>query len=181
MKIVLLNSGGKDSLAAVMTLRKTRGYEIYSLFVRLGHANDDRAAAMAKKIADKYCDSHTELAIPGLIPSPTKNGTQFGFPHQALLLHAYAAAWAGCRGIYAVASGQNGARELREGIRAAFEGVRSLREPPVLLTPVWGIGPDRTFEIINNDPLWRETVTCNHEPACNKCRKCLLRAEWEAK
>jgi 7-cyano-7-deazaguanine synthase in queuosine biosynthesis len=190
MRIVVLNSGGKDSLAAMMVL-KEQGHELFSLFVDLGVPNSDAAAAIAGKLAENYCLSHDTMSVRSIIRVRHETQKMTSVPHQTLLVNVLGGIWAYPRGIDVIASG-----ERRSPVQRSISGNDHMKfeemmgsiftvglycKPPTVIAPVKEWTNDQIFEKVKSEPLWSQTVTCNEWPPCGTCGRCILRARWVEK
>jgi 7-cyano-7-deazaguanine synthase in queuosine biosynthesis len=182
--VVLLNSGGKDSLAAAMLLRE---HALHSLYIHVGNSISDVEERVARKVADRYAVEHTTLRLSGgPFEAPSGLGPYSVMPAKAAALHAIGLVFAHSRGADALASGQR-PDVLVPDFAARLEAVASMsrhREAMPLLFPVAHIGhgeSDAILSIIGVEPLWRETIYCVQDPPCGTCGRCLKRKEWEAK
>jgi 7-cyano-7-deazaguanine synthase in queuosine biosynthesis len=178
MRAVLLNSGGKDSLAAAIILSRA-GYELHSLFCIAGQKALEMRDAAAKKIAEKYCVSHDSMVLNG----EWQHQNKFGLPvtaHQTLLFLILAATWGVKHDIYLIASGIKPdavTTNFPEAAAAYFKTSRGTN-PPGLVFPVFDKSDDEIFTIVRHDPLWRNAPTCPYDPACGSCVKCKVRKRW---
>lgn len=204
-KIVFLNSGGKDSLTAMMLLKQGKlaklglnpdePVEIHSLYVDMGWRNLERAKVAAQKLADKYCASHKVLSVGDWakeFPS-LKGGVRF----QTLILHSFAMMYGSTIGAQFIASGVcYGPVDLdafpvnynKMHANFEFDFDRTLetfkwhKTRPMVICPFAYFGPrggqNAIWEIVKHDPLWRETVSCNEAAPCKGCYKCQLRDTW---
>jgi 7-cyano-7-deazaguanine synthase in queuosine biosynthesis len=179
-KALLLNSGGKDSLATAILARRS-GWELSSLYVELGQRNSSEARLSSKRIADKHCADHFELIVNSphslIIPIP---GGIFGIAYQAVTIHSLAASVAVSRGIERVFSGQRYGANAAQFPRLFNELLQQSRYTPHIVVdfPVFSLSDEEIFKIVSPDPLWRDTVTCNVSPPCGVCGRCKLRASW---
>lgn len=183
MKIVLLNSGGKDTLATAMLLRDK--HEMHSLHVQFVSPSP-AAAAVAKEIAARYCASHHEVTTSGLYMG-REVGKVDGLLYQALGLVGLGAMYASQIGASGIAAGFYLAGHIfgpsfGEGVQKVLDsygrGLQFLT--PLAGTPsvMEGSGETLVLDIVKADPLWKRTVYCHKDPACTKCAKCLQRAAW---
>lgn len=175
---ILLNSGGKDTLAVAMLSYER--YALHSLFIDVGRKDGSQVAA--KKIADKYCVSHQVFPLPvDRIPDElNKSKIPDRVEHQGVLFHGLAAALAGARGIGVIVSGHRIGPVAREwaGLMQSLLNASKISRPVTLELPIFHLASPQVFDIVKGEPLWSETVTCNLYPPCGSCPKCKLRAQW---
>lgn len=183
MKVVLLNSGGKDCLAAAIL---TYGeHELHSLYVDAGNPSSAAERVVAEKIAAKYAASHKVISLSG---GPYEAEGRFGYavmPYKAAVLHTLAAMYAACIGAEGIVTGQRD-DILVEDWDVRLFGVLSMshqRGPVRLLPPLQGTGKtsERIYQVVKDEPLWKETVVCLKHPACGGCVRCRTRSEWLAR
>lgn len=180
MNVALLNSGGKDSLAAAILLREDPAIRLHSLFVDVGQPNRIEAELSARRIAAKYAEDHETIPVgSGGYRAPVDSGRFVAVCHQTIMLYGIAAMYATSRGWQVVASGVR-CDAVAPGFPAALEALFAtsrLRAPPAFLFPVLALGDAAVIEIAARDPLYLETVGCNESPPCGTCHRCRLRAE----
>ena len=191
MKAVLLNSGGKDSLATAILLAQ-EGNDLHSFTVDMGQPEGALGHPAAQKIAQKYCRSHHVLKVTsGPYLSPTtklpEGWNYTTIPFKAIVMWSLGAMYAVTIGAEAVASGMR-ADIFPEDFAKIIEGMLALsvkvRDPLKVIVPLDGYKGrqgelnDIVFNIIKYDPLWRETSYCNDDPACGVCYGCRVRADW---
>lgn len=189
MHVVLINSGGKDCLAAALILRRQE-HTLHSLFIDLGTPNSTSAGEAAAKIAAKHAADHHAMAVVGITRVRHEKSGITSVPHQSVLVNILGGVYAFGKGIGAIASGE---RRGPETAGAGLAPVRSFPErvaeafaigkfcpPPLVLAPVIDFNDERIFATVKDEPLWRETVTCNEWPPCGKCARCVTRAKWLA-
>lgn len=191
MKTVLLNSGGKDSLATAILLSR-EGHELHSIYVQSGMPEDCLGMPASARIASAYCASHHVLTMPtGPYLADTPNLPEAWryrtMPHKLLVMFSLGAMYAVTIGAEAIASG---ARcdvfhsDFPETLKAALAMSRKVRDPLVVLTPLNLFPGEQSkvneivWETIKDDPLWLETSYCNEHPACGVCYGCRMRADW---
>ncbi len=191
MKTVLLNSGGKDSLATAILLSRD-GHDLHSFTVDVGQPEHAKGNGIAKKIADKYCASHHVFrATTGPYLAETFNlpvGWRYvTIPYKALVVWSLGAMYASSIGAAAVASGMRAdifPEEFPETLKAMFELSRKVRDPVEVIVPLNGYKGrqgelnEYIWGIVKDDPLWKETSHCEAYPPCGACYGCRLRAEW---
>ncbi len=191
VKTVLLNSGGKDSLATAILLH--RDHELHSCFVNTGAPEDAAALTASAMIAEKYCSSHHVIRIgsgPYLATTPSLPAAwrYETVPFKLLVMFALGAMYGVTIGAEAIASG---ARcdvfypDFPETLKAALAMSRKVRPSLEVLTPLNLFPGEQSkvnelvvWETIKDDPLWRATSYCNYNPPCGVCYGCLLRKEW---
>lgn len=200
MKVVLLNSGGKDSLAVAILLKAGKvelppesnwdgqPVEVHSLYVDLGWRNVVPAKKMAKRIADAYCASHEEVTLSGswLRPSPPAKG---GVVHQSVALAIIGAMYATQIGATTVLSGlvldpkSPAGLEFPGSLLALYKAFADLfhhgaqwhHDAPALVCPLSYppyFSPTGVTDVVKDDPLFLHTVTCSWDPPCGTCFKC---------
>jgi 7-cyano-7-deazaguanine synthase in queuosine biosynthesis len=179
---LLLNSGGKDSLAAAILMSRA-GWSLASLHVDAGQRNAGVAAPMAARIAQAHCVSHdTVLIRPSRSWVLEQHGRAF-LAHQGAVLASIAAAHAAALGIDRVFSGirkDSQHSTYPTAVQNLIEASRMTAHARFEL-PLWDYTNEQVYQIIKDDPLWKETVTCNTYPPCNSCPRCHMRAEWLAR
>lgn len=179
MKVVLLNSGGKDTLASAVLLTR-EGHKLDSLYCDLGLPNTDRSSAAAAELAAKYAATHQTIKVvgPALVGQKGRAGhLSFGVFHQTTIIVGLGAAYATSIGDEGLACGIRKMDPLRTHLAGSLN-VNPFNAPLPLLCPVMELSDAAIFELVKSDPLWRKTVTCNAEPACGTCGRCKLRATW---
>jgi 7-cyano-7-deazaguanine synthase in queuosine biosynthesis len=180
MRMVLLNSGGKDTLASSILLRKDPENELHSLYIDLGLSNTEVAKESAQNIADKYCASHEVIKIvgPSLI-GMKKKGIR-GVYHQTSIIISLAAAYCSVIKATAIASGLRcdvGNDKLLTAYKEALSN-NSLNDPVEFITPVFDKKNGEIFELVRTEPLWEKCPTCNEWPPCGGCVRCVTRGRW---
>jgi 7-cyano-7-deazaguanine synthase in queuosine biosynthesis len=182
MKLILLLSGGMDSLAATI-LMHNQGHEIHSLFIRTGLPSDDKVSAVVKKISEMYCASHKELSLAGLNSQGMDNigvGLRpIAFP--AHVWHTLAISYGAEIGVNFIVSGNKGeySSEDFEEKFIAFSGTSKLQPSKMVLKPLKGITDfNQIYMIIKDSPLLKETISCLYENPCGECSKCRLRLQF---
>lgn len=177
MKVLLLNSGGKDSLATAILLH--REHELHSLHVNLGHPVSRREEEVSAKIAAKYCVSHEVFrGGPRSYAKPGKLGRNVQ-PHKCFVLHAIAAMHAVQIGAEAVASGQK-ADAVSADFAARLAAAASISSGFAPVSFIFPLRCDGDLDaahrevvaIVKDDPLWPETVHCLRDPPCGNCPDC---------
>ncbi len=178
MKAVILNSGGLDTLAAMIILRKQNA-ELHSLYIGMGQPNDERARLSAKKLADEYCLTHYELTIPGKwsVNSPKAPAGGISIPYLSGVVFLLGCVYARKIEVDYVVSAVKG--NFTEDFKPALLMLqKSLDIAPKIIIPVTPL-EDKTDEdvylIIKNNPLAKETTSCAHENPCGICKKCIWR------
>ena len=188
MKALMLNSGGADTLWCAKLLSEA-GDELHSLFIALGHTADPVSKTAAEAIAQRYCASHRNMKVTGLMPRFAVNVPEYiSIPYQTLMLLAMAASVAVAQDIQHIVSGVR-----IPMMKQTPEKLQALMGRSVFAT--WGItwhfpcgdipAPRVIVEIKGHD-LYPATNSCNLSPSClairtpeTYCHKCRLRAEAE--
>jgi 7-cyano-7-deazaguanine synthase in queuosine biosynthesis len=187
-KIVLMNSGGLDSLACAMVL-KNLGFETHSLHLGIGQMNRGPAKRAARKIAKKYCTSHTYLRIfpwRRVVHLNKLSSKDFWcLPFQGHIVCTIGAAWARTKDINFIASGSKVDIWPLEADRLFEDFMRSsnLSTPVVLLRPLrQGRDYITTFAIVQRDmEMASKTVSCRFQTwrgPCGECPKCERRKRY---
>jgi 7-cyano-7-deazaguanine synthase in queuosine biosynthesis len=151
------------------------------LYIDLGQKNIDAAKKASHSLAEAHCGGrHIVITISGanhLFESPKIGIT---VAHQAALLHTLGASIAVANGFSVVASGQRrGASStsfpyyLEQLLKCS-----TITGTPEFILPVFTVSDEEVYAEIKNDPLWKNTVTCNQHPPCGTCGRCKIRAEW---
>jgi len=179
MKVLLLNSGGKDSLGAAMLLRE---HEVHSVYIDAGWPCREAAMVAAAEIASRYCASHdvAAMAIPNTL-SPIPNHQTIAY--QAQVLHLVGASMAKGLGFDAVGSGQRpdaAERSFPDDLDRMLASSRFFT-PVQFVMPLWTLSQSDSEIAIKADPLWTKTVYCNCATPCGVCGKCKQRAAWLAR
>lgn len=179
-KMVLLNSGGMDSLATAIILHK-QNHELHSLYVDMYQPNRKQGIAASKKIAKKYCKSHEVLDLfqDDRYIRPIKTGPQI--PWMGHLAYLIGAIHARCHEIDYVAGGLKSDSVGKEFNAHYMNYLRAntLRRPITLIRPLDNIDDFyRVYDIIKDDKLLKHTWSCNDYPKCKKCGKCKLRKKY---
>lgn len=183
---VLLNSGGKDSLAALLLSREE--FTLHSVYVHVGQPSSPREAEVAARIAAKYGLDHKVIRVtggpydtPSRVLATNPPSTRNVFPFKGIILHSLASMYAASKGIDVVVSGQRAdvyPDDFPARLSDALWISRRLRDAPELRFPVKDLSMDEVFEAIRGEPLWAETSYCLEEPPCGGCYGCKLRADW---
>jgi 7-cyano-7-deazaguanine synthase in queuosine biosynthesis len=191
--ILILNSGGMDSLAVAKLMRQeypaSSDVSIRSLFVGTGLPNESRSRIAARAVAATYCDSHDELFVRQADGSEADLarplvGHLFGVPYYSLMMLTFGLAYGMRHNCHYVVSGMK-PDALGPGYMDALKTVlaeslstsRSTWIKPQLLMPVLEISNDDIFSLIKDDPLFSQTVSCNQAEPCGRCGKCILRTK----
>jgi 7-cyano-7-deazaguanine synthase in queuosine biosynthesis len=177
MKVVLLNSGGVDTLA-VAKMYKDQGHEVHSLYISLGQENNKKASTAAKKIAKEYCASHHSVEVSGLAPIVI-NGF-LTMPFQMLTIFVIGACYARQIGCDYIASG-NKKQVISDNFKQMFaDYLRTSRitEPVIPMMPLAEYGSMKeVYDFVKDEPLLKQTVSCNHKELCKTCIKCIERQQ----
>jgi 7-cyano-7-deazaguanine synthase in queuosine biosynthesis len=178
MKRVILNSGGLDSLALAMILHAA-GDELYSFHIHQGVASSDSQMASAQRIADKFCVSHKVVEIHGLLQSPDSTGGPRPIACQTVLLAMLGQAYANLMNVVSVVSGNRYERvtvEFEKHFNRSLKCVAKGNER-VYSRPLGAIYESDVWDIIKDEPLAPQTVSCLAEPPCGTCFKCVERTK----
>ena len=175
MKVLLLNSGGKDSLGAAMALKY---HELHSVYLDAGWPCREAALVAAESLAGRYCATHSVLSIA--LPMVEVLPGHQTVAYQAQVLHLIGAALACGRGYAAVASGQwtDAAMPSFPDDLDRMLASNKLFRPVQFLMPLWALTIEEIETLVKQDPLWRETVYCNCAVPCGECVKCRKRKAW---
>lgn len=175
MEVVLLNSGGLDSLAAAVQLRVIDpDVVIHSLYVSAGQANDASAKVAAQEIADAECASHSVITLEGMTyDDPDRELPRL--PYRTTLYHIMGAIK--CR--------QLGARYLAAGIDVFFSEYFGKQFSALLaeetsapftvipLHPIRTMSRPERVALVKEHPLASKVVSCEYPTPCGECSKCL--------
>lgn len=191
MKVVLLNSGGKDALACAVLLKSGAvripdeledgtPIELHSLYVDAGWRNAPRAMAAAKRIAEEYCASHSTVSLSGDFQRAPGTGAHgyAGVYHQTILLSVLGGMHAVKNGISVVVMGTVKGPvtpQFPAALRELYVQGQAWHGPemrPVHLFPLFDIGRDVVIEALKNNPILPLTATCNDVLPCGTCSKC---------
>lgn len=186
-RAVLLNSGGLDSLL-VAKMYYDKGWEVHSLYVDYGGFSRERELRSSRKIADKYCTSHTVVEIKANYLSENPKEEHYTIRRMA---HT--------RPIF-IGAAASYAHELK--IDHILWGVARKKSGPSYFTSLDEVINDQTigelFHIELITPLdydsavpevymalvklhgvtieeMEETVSCHMEQRCGSCTKCITR------
>lgn len=187
LKILLLNSGGLDSLVVANYLNGT-GNELYSLYVDLGQMNSERAKISAKRIADKYCTlGHEIITVSsdlrdtfstsnGLI----KNSYKRNVPTNPVVIIGLGVILAYNLDIKYISTGHKAdtgrnVNDFRESVYNLIQN--NFREPRILMNPIGHFTTfEETLKKAFDEGLTLEeinlTVSCPEIEPCGKCVKC---------
>lgn len=190
MKTILLNSGGKDSLAVARLLHET--HELHSCYIDMRIPENVRGAPAAAAIASRYCASHHIVQVSsGPYLSPTTNlmpGWNYTtVPFKLITTFSLGAMYGVTIGAKAIASGVRCdifPEDVSERLRAMLDLSVRVRDSLEVIAPLnshkgkQGELEDVIFDLIKDDPLWKETSYCNEEPPCGACYGCRVRQEW---
>jgi 7-cyano-7-deazaguanine synthase in queuosine biosynthesis len=171
-----LNSGGIDSLALATFLKD---HELHSLHVHQGHPSSDAQALSAERIAAKYCVSHEVVELHGLRQNPKENGIVRAVAYQSPILSVIGSSFAFSKGIVSVVSG-NRIEYLSEDFEPAFLKMMQThtKDERIFSRPLGKISFEDVYQIVKNDPLLPQTVSCLSLPRCGICLKCLNRTKF---
>lgn len=178
--IVLLNSGGLDSLAVAMLLKEQK-HIVHSLYIDLGQRSKAKGIVACRRIADAYCDSHEVIVM---FPDDRyliemKNGPNLPFMGAALFI--LGSVYARSKGIDFIASGLKGDSN-KDDFNTRFLHLlkaSKMTKPVIPLRPVSGMKDFKeVFEVIKDSPIMRHTYSCNVIPKCGGCVKCKLRKKY---
>lgn len=187
---VLLNSGGKDSLAAAMVLGQM-GHELYSLHVDIGLSTADHLAN-AERIARHHCSLGHEVFTGRFSSDPNMESPKGGgFYAQRVVLPTIGFSVALRIGAELVSSGHtwptlNGKEDLADTLARYVmhtnrpENDGGGRPAPQFFFPLYGLQPHQIYDIVKRDPTWKTLSFCTQSPPCGKCHKCSLRAKFIA-
>jgi len=204
MHVVLLNSGGKDTLATAALLRSgnfasvpelsgtTGSLEIHSVYIDIGWRNGVTAMSAAQMIADEYCDSHEIVKIEGSWQVP--HGLGFpgylgmtGMYTQNVIIHTLGAMYGIKNQWNMIASGLNAIQNYREQfaifgdcLRATYDNGQAWFDPdkrPRFIFPILHSTQEELIPVWRGAPLLTFTVACNEETPCGLCFKCDARAK----
>ncbi len=192
MKVVLLNSGGKEALAAGVLLQQGKvvfpagrddgkPLDVLSLYLDLGWRNSTRAANAAYKIAFELGFKHEYIDIGGDWLKPVEKSERDEAYHQVIVLHVLAAMHAAKKGASVVVSGMT-AGPVEPGT-CFSDGMRYLYTVgnkydggllrPEFVMPLMGMSRDAIAVILrDNYTALYHTVSCEKAVACNACIKC---------
>ena len=187
MKILLLNSGGLDSLACAIVL-KHNGHETHSLYVDLGYPNTDASKVASKLIADTYCVAHDSIAVVGLQARGFLKYGHEGFEpiaHQQMVLNTLGASYAQVHEFSHFCSGTRKDTPVGPGYLKGFNSTLAYYQtaliqmnPLELFQPINDLTNDQWFGIIKDSPVLHQTVSCLSSPPCGTCFKCKIRATY---
>lgn len=184
-QVLLLNSGGLDTLYVARKLAG-EGYRLRSVFVFLGHSGDARSAEAARKVATAYAVDHREVRVEGLVEVVNRAGNLFTrIPYQTQVLFTLAASLCASLGIRTVASGAyrgmmgETPAKMRELLAENF----LTKWPVEFVLPALDFTPAEQWAAVRDDPLVRETYSCNNAVRCCDqsddvdawCPKCQIR------
>jgi len=182
LKAVLLNSGGIDTLAAAQML-KEQGHELHSLFIGMGQPNQVLALIASKKIADAYCSSHFEFIIPGewSVSSPNAPAGGISIPYLTGVVFLMGCVYARKIGVEYIVSAVKGTHvEAFKPTLLALQKANSIIPVIIIpITPLENKSDAEVYEMVKNNPLLKETVSCAWSPPCGVCKKCLDRKARE--
>jgi 7-cyano-7-deazaguanine synthase in queuosine biosynthesis len=181
---ILMNSGGKDSLAAAIVLSK-QGYVVHSIYVDAGQHPPSHAES-AELIAKNWCDSHDVLTLRMSSGFDLAVG-ESGFSAQRSMvlvlgllkytpdvkLIVTGHTWP-VRDIDMETVVNNYIRGTWRANFYAGEG------PPKFYLPLFKLTTEQIYDVLKEDPSWTDTPTCRFDPPCGKCMKCTLRATFRA-
>lgn len=193
MKVVVLSSGGKESLATFEILKSHLDMvglegpvEIHSLYVDLGWRNSTSAKAAAAKFATAYGASHEVVKLEGDWQRPKTADLKHnaGVYHQGVLLHTIGGAYAAKHDIPYVVSGvqpgpitsPSNFADILKNLYAVAARWEPPEKIPQFLFPVAYLTLGQLLTALKDNPLLTATVSCNEEPACGTCQKCNYRA-----
>lgn len=179
MKVILLNSGGLDTLVSA-AYAKSLGYELHSLFVDMGQVSVKRDRESAQRIAEKFGVTHKETVISGG-PYRATNG---GVPFTKMFFSFLASIEAVSQGIETVVTGAKKERNNAEMYikLADLLSCANISQPPVFIKPVWELSLEAEVALGLKLGLTMEemkaTSSCfQTEEVCNQCVTCLKRQE----
>jgi hypothetical protein len=188
VRYLLLNGGGMDTLAVAKTLRAEHPNDyIRSLMICMGLPNESRARLAARAITREYCDAHDELHFLHGTGGKAEMGMPlvgnlFGVPFYSLLVMSIGMSYGMRRSFQFVVTGMK-TDAAGPGYMEAFQHILGASKPtmgaptppPKLLTPLMGVRNEVIHDIIKDDPLLNQTVSCNRAEPCGVCGKCELR------
>jgi 7-cyano-7-deazaguanine synthase in queuosine biosynthesis len=186
MDAVLLNSGGKDALAAAILLTR-EGHRLHSLYLDGGQPGSRAEQEISAEIAAKYCVSHHvgTFGFGGLsVVNPCPPHPEIvTIPHKLLFSLVMGAIYADLLGVPGLGGGHRCDVAPRgfESRVAAVLGLSKLRTAPKLLLPLGGVDGtqgDFVYETIKDEPLWKKTICCLCETPCGTCARCKMRSAW---
>jgi 7-cyano-7-deazaguanine synthase len=181
VRVVLLASGGLDSTTCWWLLR-ARAWTVVPLFIDYGHGARAREWEVVRHLAAAV--SSSDAVLLRLLPSPYPAEPAYGLlPARNLMLLSLAVAYAGSRGMRAVAIGSTADDAQHADGSAAFRSLaqRALACTPPrvrLLAPLAGRTKRDVATLARAlDAPIHATVSCYRgEPGgCGDCRGCLDR------
>lgn len=174
MELVYLNSGGVDSLAAGLIMKK-KGHVLRSLYIDFGQDNTKPAQKAARKIAKKLCKSHYVMTLKGKWQFRVEGSLlKKSVPFQSILVTDLAKLY--CLKIKADGITGGMCREGDENpmipreYNKIFEGGGRKHK---VIWPVYKMNKKKIMKIASKDKeLFDITVGCNVNPPCGDCPKC---------
>lgn len=188
MDVILLNSGGLDSLASAI-IAKQNNHTLRSVHVKFNYPIADIALTAAQAIADEYCDSHKIINLTDLDPVGTEYGDRFRpVPYQQAILCTIGADIAQKTKLTRVISGVRRAEifysidSYKEHLEMSLNQFRISEHNDLhFMFPLQNIPLNEKqvfYDIIKDSPVLHDTVSCLNVPACGICIKCLFRQEY---
>lgn len=166
-----------DSLAVAVKLKDD---ELHSLYVHTGVPAADAQAEAARKIADKYCASHKMIVLHDILVPPTETGRIRPMYYNTPILAILGAAHAASLDIVSVVSGNK--IEVFdsnfEKYMAKLLSTTKLRGERMYSRPLGKASFDDIYQIVKDDELLDQTVSCLSVPPCGICAKCKNRQKY---
>jgi len=185
MKAILLNSGGADTLAAIMKLKDQHGemLELHSIYINIGQENHLRASKAAKLLALHYCSSHEEIVFPGNWTMPIDQGDLLLKPRNktpliGFICHVMGAMKARQLNLGYITGGFDTGAVTEQFCDKFVELQEQFKMTQYTITPIHpviGMSVTERLEYIKDNPLANKTVSCHLEVACGRCPKCFPR------
>jgi len=178
--ILLLNSGGIDSLAVAKKVSRLSTATLHSVYIDVGQLSRVPAKEAALKIAAKYCISHEVMQVFPDDRYHIEYDVGRNIPFLGAAIFMFGAIYARSRDIDFIASGLK-----NDGVSVEFnEKFLSLLATSKKTKVVIPLRPlqnyssyEEIIEDIRGDELLPETWSCNRPKKCGECPKCLKRKE----